>query len=488
MENTYIYDENDIFVVSPKFHIRPNANSCIIYPYDAEDVSAWQITPFIQGITLTLFDGRRTAKEVAAILSHIMNIDKEKSDDIVRCIIKSSQSDPNKKFLELYSSEHENGNFTVCDTAKFIKKLKGSIEDYTEDMPEKLNAPLSLIIMPSNKCDVDCIYCYAHRKNVPEAEMLTLEQWCSIIDEASEEGIDLVTFSGGDPLTYPNIEILLERMVLKGFKFLLPTKKFISKETAKRFAEIGMVDKAIIQVSIDGYSENIDKIVRRKNYAQDAFETIKNLVDNNLFVRTNTVCTPMNYMEVPELLRRLHSLGVKRSSVTNYARTHYRHKEELFLSQEQIDWVKNEVSKIKNEFNWENLNCNAGIIDFSKEKTEQEKDSWKTRSHCSGGTSSMTITPDGSVILCEQVPQDKPFIMGNLKNNSLMEIWNSQEILDFIHPNKALFKGTACENCDEFDECHKTYGRCFRDSYFIFNQVFGPPPNCPKAPTSCRRA
>lgn len=485
MDNTFDYNENDIFVVSPRYHIRPNANSCIIYPYDSEEASTWHVMSFIQGVALTLFDGKRTAKEVAATLSDIMKIDIGNSNDIVKCMIKSSQSDSNKIFFELYSSEHENGNFTVYDTARFIKKLKGGT-DYTDAMPEKLDVPLSLLVMPSNKCDVDCIYCYAHRKNVPEAEMLTLDQWCSIIDEASELGIDIITFSGGDPLTYPNIELLLERMVLKGFKFLLPTKKFISKETARRFSEIGMADKAIIQVSIDGYSENIDKLVRRKNYAQDAFETIKNLVDNNLFVRTNTVCTPLNYMEVPELLRRLHSLGVKRSSVTNYAMTHYRHKEELFLSEEQIEWVKNEVSKIKNEFNWEGLSCNAGIRDFSVKNSEQDKESWKSRSHCSGGTSCMTITPDGSIILCEQVPQDKPFVVGNIKNSSIMEIWNSQELLNFIHPDKALFKGTACESCNEFDECHKTYGRCFRDSYFIFNQVFGPPPNCPQAPSSCR--
>lgn len=487
MDNTYNYNENDIFVISPKFHIRPNVNSCIIYPFDSEEASTWHIMSFIQGIALTLFDGKRTAKEIAAILSELMSIDIDKSADIVKCMINSSQSNPDKAFLELYSSEHKNGNFTVYDTAKFVRKLKGGRENM-EDMSEKLDVPLSLLIMPSNKCDVDCIYCYAHRKNVPEAEMLNLKQWCDIIDEASELGIDIVTFSGGDPLTYPNIEVLLERMVLKGIKFLLPTKKYISKEMAKKFYEIGMADKAIIQISIDGYSENIDKLVRRKNYARDALETIKNLTEYNLFVRTNTVCTPINYMEVPELLRRLHSLGVKRSSVTNYALTHYRHKEELFLSEEQIQWVKNEVSKIKNEFNWEGLSCNAGVRDFSQDKGEEDKESWKTRSHCSGGTSSMSITPDGSVILCEQVPQDKPFIVGNIKNSSIMEIWNSQELLNFIYPDKALFKGTACESCEEFDECHRIYGRCFRDSYFVFNKVFGPPPNCPKAPKSCRMA
>ncbi|MRR34935.1 SPASM domain-containing protein [bacterium] len=107
---------------------------------------------------------------------------------------------------------------------------------------------------------------------------------------------------------------------------------------------------------------------------------------------------------------------------------------------------------------------------------------WKDRAHCSGGRSSMTITPDGKVVLCDTIPQEGIFVVGDVSVQSVMEVWNSRQLLDFAYPPRDRFAGSACHDCADLAECQSKAGYCFRDTYFNYGTAFGPPPSCPRAP------
>ena len=479
------FRDSDILVVSPEYRIRPNAYNSIIYPFDAEDASSWRSMPAVGGVALTLLDGRRTNHEVAKELESLLGLDNDQAKELLRFLITHSNSESGKEYLCHYTSDNGKQSFSTYPTLRFLEKLKGN--SLTE-IPQgaKLETPLTLILMPTNNCDVSCRYCYAEKIGPPPSEMLSLSRWFEIIDEAASLEIVAHTFSGGDPLTYPGIDLLFERMVLYGMKFLLPTKSFISKELATRFSDIGMKELVTIQISVDGISPVIDELVGSADYANRAFASIKNLVDEGFYVRTNTVCTPLNYREIPDLARKLHDLGVKRASITNYARSFYRHDASLFLDEEQIKWVNEEVSRIGSDLGWDDLRANAAIRDFSVPDRDEQLAGWKDRAYCSGGKSCMVIAPNGDIVLCEQVPQRAPFVVGSLREHTIMDVWNSPEIDAFVHPSRELFKATECEECDEFDECHAVYGRCFRDAFFTYRNLYAPSPNCPKAPPGFR--
>ena len=86
------------------------------------------------------------------------------------------------------------------------------------------------------------------------------------------------------------------------------------------------------------------------------------------------------------------------------------------------------------------------------------------------------------MILCDQVPQSGEFVVGDVVKQSLMEVWNSDEIKRFTDPPVEKFKDSVCYDCGDFDACHKEFGYCFRDSYFNYGTIYAPPPNCPLAP------
>ncbi|MGE4568188.1 MAG: SPASM domain-containing protein, partial [Bacteroidales bacterium] len=372
--------------------------------------------------------------------------------------------------------------------------MQSAIEElsrYTTDQYNRLASglplyPLNLTILPENQCVTDCVYCYAERKPLKKEELLSFDRWKELIFEAHALGISLAVLSGGDPLTYSQIIPLLKCLLEHDFYFVLPSKLFISKSLAKTMADIGM-SRAWNQVSIDAYTDaTAFKMVGVHNYATRTFSSIVNMVEVGLQVRANCVLTPVNFREVVGLVKKLDSLGVKKISIAAYGRSHYRHNDNFFLSEEQMEWVNRNVGALKSTLRCADISCNLAQRDYSKNRDTAIPTKWDGRAKCSGGRSSIVITPTGKVTLCEQMPVEDEYIAGDLKQQSLLELWNSDRLNRMIYPDKAKFLGTVCEACQDFEVCVYEYGYCFRDALFSFGTIYAPPPNCPKAPQGIR--
>ena len=342
--------------------------------------------------------------------------------------------------------------------------------------------------MPSNSCSTDCFYCYAERRTIKRNDLLSINRWQELIEEASDAGLDIASFSGGDPLQYHSILPLMDKLIEKDFIFLIPTKTYVSPTFASRLVNMGFGAR-YLQISIDAWSgELADLMVNKRGYRDLAVMSIRNLVRRGIRVRTNTVCTPLNCRDIPNLLVRLADLGVKKSSVALYGRSLFRHDDSFFMPRKEILWLREQIEQIRiGRPNFEVI-FNGDIIDHNGLSMREKKKRWKERPHCSGGTTAMTICADGRVILCEQMPQEDRYSAGNVKYQSILEVWHSQRMKEIAFPPRMDFKDTVCFDCNEFDECHYQLGYCFRDSLNAYGTIYSPPPNCPQAPPSPRFA
>ena len=378
------------------------------------------------------------------------------------------------------------GEFTRPNTARLL--AEAALQPHVPQRFLRLQFPLSLVIMPTYQCFTDCVYCYAERPALPASEYLPKERWVELLSEAGESGLDLLTFSGGDPLMYPGIEELLEVAQRYQMYCVLPTKTRVTRERAERLAAL-LYRSDVVQVSVDSFDPEIAAaMMRTPGYAEIARESIQNFLASGVKVRTNTVVTPINFASVESLLRELRAMGVPRANLTSYGLTHYRHDARLFLSEAQHAELNQTVQRLKTELDWPEVKCNSASRDFSNPGSNSSPEQWRERTHCSGGTSSMVILPNGDVVLCEQVPDTAPFVVGNVRHDSLSQVWNSERLYEFVVPNREKFGTTACRECEEFDTCHRVYGRCFRDALFNYGTMFAPNPSCPHAPPGIRMA
>lgn len=443
-----------------------------------DDSKLVRLSPF-ETVAMTLLDGRTRLDEVSGLLSEMLTIDKPEADQVINNLLKRNEE--LGPFLEAISDSK--GKFTRLNTPRILREL--TAYNSVPNKALRLQVPLSLVLLPTYHCQTECIYCYAERPNLPLDAQMRPARWAEILMEAGELGIDLVTFSGGDPLTYKGIDLLL--MVASAYKmnYILPTKTLVTAKRAEELAKV-LSDKGQVQISVDSFDPYVaDLLTGSQNYVEKAKASIRNLRGAGLQVRTNTVVTSLNISGVENLIRELHHLGVSRAQITNYYRSHYRHNDDLFLSNEQIDNLNKLVMQLKDELKWPGLACNANSRDFSLTGSNSEK-AWKGRASCSGGFSSCVILPNGDVVLCEKVPHDHRFVVGNVAHQSLLDVWNSKEMMDFIVPEQHLFAGTACVDCNEFNCCHRLYGRCFRDAYFNYGRIYAPSPNCPRASPGIR--
>jgi len=93
--------------------------------------------------------------------------------------------------------------------------------------------------------------------------------------------------------------------------------------------------------------------------------------------------------------------------------------------------------------------------------------------------------PDGKVSVCEQMYWHKQFIIGDLKTQSIENIWNSERAITLFNRTKSIYRpGSICCKCSYFTECNNLKRRCFVKvvkAYGLSNWDY-PDPRCEYAP------
>jgi radical SAM protein with 4Fe4S-binding SPASM domain len=468
-----------LLCISPSWRLRNDRSRVIAHKYSADE-SKWHVLTPETGLALALFDGATTLDAISRQLQEVANFTELAARQLLTRTVGAffTGSDP-----------------VLCEAQTLVP---GSWPVYPpEDMvvppscfePDKrLDAPLSLVLMPFNQCRTDCLYCYSERNPIPPRDLLSLKRWTEILREGAAAGTNIAVFSGGDPMLYPNILQLLDVLISLDYAFLVSTKSLVKASFAKALAAAGIGDR-FFQISLDAWNPNLaDFMAGRRGYHRTALRSIENLVPAGIRVRLNAVCTPHNYKDIPALFEGARVLGVTKATAAAYGRSMYRHDDGNFLAPGQMDWLRNEIRKIDDGYEDFEARFNGSVIDYNMENIEEKWGRWSNRSSCSGGRSSLTICADGRVLLCEQMPQQDQYTCGNLRHQGLLEVWNSPRLHELTFPGLEQFIGTPCEGCSEFDACHDRLGYCFRDALNAYGSVYQPPPNCPKAPPSPRFA
>ena len=270
------------------------------------------------------------------------------------------------------------------------------------------------------------------------------------------------------------------------YKIEISTKCYISEIFAHKLSFY--IDKgSYIQLSIDSSKREVaDFLVKKRGFFDCIIETIKNLTKHGINIRVKSVMTNFNIKGIEELILMLYKYGITQILIEDYGRSYYRHSDDLFVDPNLSLWAKDRIAYIKDKH--PDINITYGAQSYERHIKEQIISTsnelwnrWGKRNKCSAGSSSITISPSGIVIPCEQMPQNLTHSLGNIKNKSIIEIWNSKELLNYTYPNKELFIGKPCYECIEFDNCHRKHGHCFRNALFSYNDHLMPSPDCPKA-------
>ena len=112
---------------------------------------------------------------------------------------------------------------------------------------------------------------------------------------------------------------------------------------------------------------------------------------------------------------------------------------------------------------------------------------FQNRPLCEGNLSYMLVLPDGKVTICEELYWHPQFILGNITEKSIMEVWMSDKALALHHlSRKDISEKSACKICGDFNLCRGENGSrvCWKTvQYFYGSENWDfPEPSCPFAP------
>jgi radical SAM protein with 4Fe4S-binding SPASM domain len=349
----------------------------------------------------------------------------------------------------------------------------------------KLLAPISLGLILTYKCSSNCLYCYANRESKEDRNEMDYEFAKDIVDQAINVGVEEIYLCGGDPfINTPQksakwIIKLIAHINRHNIQLILSTKEFLSLETCFSLARAGVKN---MQISIDSHKEETaDMLAGRKGFLQDALQSIENLRKAGIVPTTKSVVTKLNYRDIPGLVTTLINRGVKHITLTRYFRSIYRHDDDLFIDNEDILWLNQELDKLE-------IPGDVGIeyIKIKENKDSNKMNKFLNRKFCPAGRTSLIISPSGKAIPCEQLPTKPPYVVGDFASESLLDIWKSEKLKDLMHPERSHFRGSECYDCEHFYQCVHQKGWCVMETYKVFNTTYGVHPECPKVRNKVR--
>ena len=116
-------------------------------------------------------------------------------------------------------------------------------------------------------CNLRCVHCYSDSEARKYAGELTTEEAKRVIDDLAGFHIPALLFSGGEPLTRPDLFQLVEYGVSMGLRITLSTNgTLIDEITAANLKRLGLT---YVGISLDGVGETNDRF-RGKHGAFDA--------------------------------------------------------------------------------------------------------------------------------------------------------------------------------------------------------------------------
>lgn len=331
----------------------------------------------------------------------------------------------------------------------------------------------------TNACPLKCKHCSSFAGRPLEDE-LTLAQVRDIIDDFDELGGEILEISGGEPFSSPHTYNTIEYAKHKGLRVYVYTCGVAESRSEPKPIGGSLVDK-MANLNVDKFYFNLqgaspkvhEQITRVDGSFRTAIDSIKNLIRSGFYVGIHIVPMKPNYKEIGSLVNLAESLGVREVALLRFVPQGRgdANRRELELSVNEFRELITAANEIKAESN-PKINVRMGApINFCF-----LVDDSLVPPRCTAGKDKCLISPEGNVFPCPAFKQNSNFIAGNVKQDSLINIWRKSLILSQFRNSDWKDLEGYCKACPFLSKCK---GRCAAQRTLAHKGINkGPDPHC----------
>lgn len=363
--------------------------------------------------------------------------------------------------------------------------------DHVDVTLKRHATPSTLTLMIDNICATNCVYCYADKRR-PVSSLIPLERIAEIVQEAKNIGVVNFDLIGGEVFKYKKWRDLVKIFVENDYDPNLSTKQPLQEDEVKCLAELGI---NYLQISLDSLiPAHLQKILGvTEDYVGQIKETFKLLEKYQIPVVVHSIINRYNdnvedLQSIYDFLSSLSNVRYWLPEVVGpsiYAKIEFK---DFKPRIDEIPILSDKMDELVKKAKFKTINGIKKSIghDSEEQDFDTKMNSFMSRGLCSGNFSHMYILPTGDVTMCEELYWNKNFIMGNVKEQSLMDIWTGSKALSLYHIcQNDIPEDSHCSKCEFFNDCRDVRQICYREIIKAYGEDkwYYPDVNCPYAPS-----
>ncbi len=289
----------------------------------------------------------------------------------------------------------------------------------------------------TNKCSRNCKHCSSSAtSNISNLKELNLEDVSKIINEAKLMGVETIVFTGGEPLMYEKLSDLVKLTSSLGMKSTIYSFAYRNDQTLKQYKKL--IENGLNKI-VYSLADTLSDEEELSTYEKEDFF-------DKVFEGTNAILG-FHYAVSKDSIDRLND--IVNSTIGTFDKKKYFDKISLLRfvphgkGTNEMDLSKEELLSIKKLY----LECdNKSRIRLGSP--------WNIlgieNSPCIIADEIMIIGFDGIAYPCDSIKYfTKLGVSGNIKNNSLIEMYNSEYFTNIRNLNVS----NNCSSCKQYNIC-----------------------------------
>lgn len=308
-----------------------------------------------------------------------------------------------------------------------------------------------LKIEVNRECPLNCLHCSSN--GAPQApEKLAPSRVANLIREFADMGGRSLVISGGEPLVYKGLPLILNACQALGIQPDFYTTGICSngfplRPMSQDMLELLSQSCAKIIFSLHGaYAKTHDALTKVVGSFDTTIEAMQQTLATGISVEVHVVPTAINFGEITDMMRLLASMDIKKVSwlrfvpqgrgeinrgVLQLSRDQLR---QLVHARVELQQIYPEVQiRIGSPFN---ILCPLHPTP------------------CVAGLSVLAIRPDGRAVPCDAFKQfGIPDRFGNILEHSLLEVWEKSDLLKSVRRVHESRHNSPCTSCPAYSHC-----------------------------------
>jgi len=333
-------------------------------------------------------------------------------------------------------------------------------------MFKKKFVPYNTVVELTLKCNMNCMHCGSSAGKDRENE-LSIDEWKTVCKDLSDLGGKILTLMGGEPFLREGWYTIAINARDYGMNVTFISNGYLIDD--KIISKLRSIEPYAIAISIDGATAKTHDYIRGVNGSfekcQQALEALRAA---DLPTTVITTVHKLNFNELPAMRNFLVNRNI--AWQLQIADPIGRFPRKLHLSLKEFYALALFIASSRQQYSFKELPITgAHCIGYHSQVLPNLTLSPKWTG-CQAGISALGIQSNGGVTGCLALPNS--FVEGNIREQSISDIWNSQDFCSYNRKFKTEDLQGDCKSCKYGKSCR---GGCGGVSASLIGKLHGDP-------------